>query len=511
MLGWLVTVPLMLIRWLISPVILAVLVLLMTWIYYILTKNFDFWKSRGVSGPKPRFPWGTEFGSPFWTSPIELDAWVYSQHGGRKFCGYFEFNRPVLFVGDLELIRYITIKDFEYFTDRRDQGFFENLKDAVSVLKGAHWKETRSVMSSSFSTSKLKAMYQLALGNAKNLTHYVLLDMEKKGEVDMKDMFGRFTMDNIASCAFGVNCNSFTDPNSTFATNAAKLFSTERAAIMRLINDLALPECIKSRLPDPLAEPSQFFADVVTRTIRSRDNSTHSAPDFLQLLMDTKDKEGNRVLSTSSIISQSVLFLFVGYDTTASLLTFAGYCLATHPEVQERVQEEVDAALSRHGDLTYAALQEMSYLDRVMSETLRLYPPATRLERESTKEYTLPGTDVHLPIGTVVQISVLSIHRDPEYYPDPLRFDPDRFLPEEKERRHPCAYLPFGSGPRNCLAMRFALFEAKVALAELMRQMTLKPTACTPSPPMPLDKMAFLLTPAGRKMPLISVPRSSAK
>ncbi|XP_037094220.1 probable cytochrome P450 6a14 [Pollicipes pollicipes] len=122
----------------------------------------------------------------------------------------------------------------------------------------------------------------------------------------------------------------------------------------------------------------------------------------------------------------------------------------------------------------------MTYLDRVLSETLRLYSPATRLERECTKDYTLPGTNVHLPKGTLVQIPVLVLHRDPDHYPDPLRFDPDRFLPEEREKRHPCAYLPFGQGPRNCIAMRFALFEAKVALAALLQKATLLSTEKSP-------------------------------
>ena len=504
---WLLTLPLAVIRWLFTPVPLTVIALLLAWVYRTITKNFDFWESRGVPGPAPRFPWGNEFGPPFWTSMIDVEEWLYDKHGGKKFCGYFEFNRPVLFVGDPDLISAITIKDFEFFTDRRDQGADENLREAVSILRGAQWKETRAVMSPSFSTSKLRGMHQMTLENALNLTHYVLEDMKKNGEVEMKHMFGCFTMDNIASCAFGVNCNSFTDPDSTFATHAGKLFATDRAALVRFIAGLALPELITKWIPDPLTKTTQFFADVVTKAMTRREEEHSSSPDFLHLLMDTKDRNGKRILSDKSIISQSVLFFFAGYDTTAALLTFAGYRLATNPEIQERVQAEVDNAVARHGGLTYASLQEMPYLDRVIAETLRLYPPATRLERESTRGYPLPGTSVHVPAGTVVQVSVYAIHRDPDHYPEPLKFDPDRFLPEEKEKRHPCAYMPFGSGPRNCIAMRFALFEAKVALAAILKELTLKPTPKTPPPPLPLDKTSFLLAPAGRKLTLSAVPR----
>ncbi|XP_037070254.1 cytochrome P450 3A19-like [Pollicipes pollicipes] len=369
-----------------------------------------------------------------------------------------EMKRPVLFVGDPDLIRAITIKDFECFTDRRGVNNHKHLEEALTSKKGAQWKETRAVMSPTFSASKLKAMHELTLNNAHNLAKYALEEMKRQGEVEIKDAFGRFTMDNIASCALS------------------------------------------------------FLADVVNETIRHREEHSSTVKDFLNLLLETKDKDGNRVLSNHSILSQSVLFLIAGYDTTATALTFAAYSLATSPDAQQRAQQDVDDALAKHGGhMTYEAVMEMTYLDRVLLEALRLYPPATRIERMATKDYTLPGTNVHLPKGMVVQMSVFSIHRDPDHYPDPLRFDPDRFLPEEKEKRHPCVYLPFGSGPRNCIAKRFALFEAKVALAALLREATLLPTEGLPPPPMPLDRKRFILTPQGKKMPLKLVPRDNSR
>ncbi|XP_037077826.1 cytochrome P450 6B1-like [Pollicipes pollicipes] len=217
---------------------------------------------------------------------------------------------------------------------------------------------------------------------------------------------------------------------------------------------------------------------------------------FLQLLLDTKDKDGRHILRDSSINSQSVLFLIVGYDTTASLLAFAAYCLATPPDVQNDAHREIDDVLQRHdGQLTYDAVAEMTYLDRVLSETLRLYPPVIRMEQQCSRDYTLPDTNVHIPRGTIIQMSIMNIHRDHAYHPDPLLLDPDRFLPEAKETRHPCACMPFGSGPRNCTGMRFALFEAKVALIAVLRENRLEPSKRTPPPPMPLDEDKFLLTP----------------
>ncbi|GIY47673.1 cytochrome P450 3A8 [Caerostris extrusa] len=107
----------------------------------------------------------------------------------------------------------------------------------------------------------------------------------------------------------------------------------------------------------------------------------------------------------------------------------------------------------------------MKYLDNVISETLRLYPAVTRLERDTDSDCKLGNTGITVPKGMMVSIPIYSIQTDPKYFPDPHKFDPDRFTPEERAKRNPYAYLPFGSGPRNCVGMRFALMEIKVCLA----------------------------------------------
>jgi len=500
-----------LVAWVFTPVPLTVLAATFGVVYYLASKEYDFWPSLGVPGPRAKFPWGNEFGLPFVSSFVDFEDWIYDKHGGKKFCGYMELHKPALYVGDLDLIRAICIKDFEFFTDRRELVASEVFTEMLFVLNGKEWKRTRAVMSPTFSSSKMKNMHQLCLDNAENLSKYIQGEMKKKGEIDVKDSFGRFTMDNIASCAFGVNCNSFVDPDSEFAKNAAKLFEPPGgygAFRFMFVLLLGISHPLVRRLPDPQDYINKFFQNAVNRTITHRETSGTSRKDYLQLLLETKDKDGNRVLSDSSIVNQAVLFFIVGYDTTATLLVFAAYCLATEPECQKAVHAEIDSVLEQHGgQLTYEAVMEMTYLDRVISETLRLYPPAIRMERQSSKDYTLPGTDITIPAGTIIQMPILKVHRDPDHYPDPMRFDPDRFLPEEKEKRHPCAYLPFGAGPRNCIAMRFALFEAKVALIALLRRHRLEPTARTPPPPMPLFKKSFLLTPEGGTTFLKAVAR----
>lgn len=133
-------------------------------------------------------------------------------------------------------------------------------------------------------------------------------------------------------------------------------------------------------------------------------------------------------------------------------MSFALYELALNPDVQDKLAEEIRKYTSENGDkLTYDLLQEMKYLDMVVSETLRKYPPVGNLFRQCTKPYTIPGTNVLIEAETRVFIPIYAIHRDPKYYPNPEKFDPERFTPEEKAKRHPMIYMPFGEGPRNCI------------------------------------------------------------
>ena len=489
-LGWLWWPAALLLR----PLPLAVLAAAVAFAYWWMTRHFDFWTSRGVPGPAPKLPYGHGLPDPRDFHAIERVLYEYAD---GRYCGFFELHRPVLYVADPDLIRAIAIKDFEHFTDRRDLALSKSMEEMLVSLSGRRWKTLREAMSPAFSASKLRAMHQLCLQTANNLSRYARETMAKEGRVQLKDAFGRFTMDNIAACGFGVDCNSFRDPDSEFTRHAAQFFKPLSAYdFFRLLVLSVFPRWLGNLLPDRAEPAAAFFHRVVARTIAHRAaHGSGGRRDYLQLLLETRGADGQRAIADSLVATQAVMFLVGGYDTTASLLTSAGYALATAPGVQRRAQREIDQVLTRHGgQLTFDALSEMHYMDRVLSEALRLYPPFMRIDRQCVREYTLPGTELTIPAGTVVTVPVLSLQRDPQYYPDPLKFDPDRFLPEQKEQRHPCVYLPFGSGPRGCLAQRFALFEAKLALVAVLRDGCLEAAEGTPPPPLPLDPGAVVAT-----------------
>ncbi|KAK3707000.1 hypothetical protein QZH41_014081 [Actinostola sp. cb2023] len=197
--------------------------------------------------------------------------------------------------------------------------------------------------------------------------------------------------------------------------------------------------------------------------------------DFLDMMLTNTDNEDlpeDKRLTEDEVIAQSLVFLLAGYDTTSNTLALTCHHLATSPDIQEKLQREIDDIWSDEDEPpSYDMVQSMTYLDMVISEILRLYPPGFILSRVSTNACTIKG----LPIkkGTTLYTPCYSIHRDPQYYPDPERFDPERFSAEAKQSRDPYTYLPFGHGPRNCVGIRFAQFEMKITLVRILKKFNL--------------------------------------
>ena len=170
----------------------------------------------------------------------------------------------------------------------------------------------------------------------------------------------------------------------------------------------------------------------------------------------------------------------ISLSVTESLLMFALYELALNPEIQERLASELEE-IGQSG-LTFDDVNHHEYLDMVISETLRKHPPGGRPERKCAREYQVPGTSHRLPAGQIVGVPIYAIHHDPEYYPEPQRFDPGRFTPENKKKRNPYTYMPFSLGPRMCIAQRFAIMEGKTAIAHLVRNFRIDPCSKTTVP-----------------------------
>jgi cytochrome P450 len=213
---------------------------------------------------------------------------------------------------------------------------------------------------------------------------------------------------------------------------------------------------------------------LVFRLIEERRGGRTDGHDLLSLLLAARDEETGSGLGDTELRDQVLTLLLAGHETTATALTWTSYLLARHPPMQERLRHEVVEVLGERAP-THDDLGALPYLRMVLQESMRLFPPIWLIERRAQGEDVLGGCAI--PAGTTLALSQYVTHRHPRFWDEPERFDPDRFLPERVAARPRGSYFPFGGGPRACIGAGFAMMEAQLILAMLVRHFRLDPVA----------------------------------
>ena len=287
--------------------------------------------------------------------------------------------------------------------------------------------------------------------------------------VDMLDWFSKLTLEVILSSAFGVDSNIQMGENTKMLETAKALFRTP--FIVRQLARLPFGSFLFGLLIYLRGNSPLYLQSVVNEIIETRRNQGLTGrKDLLHLMMVANEEttaEGVSKLSDEEIVAQSMIFLLAGYETSSNTLAFTLYHLAVNPDVQDKLRTEIKESLeSNVKKPLYEVAQNIEYLDCVIMEGQRLCPPVAQVNRECSEDYDLNG--IHIPAGTEVVIPVYSLHHDPDAWENPDKFDPERFRGSAKDTRHAFQFLPFGAGPRNCIGMRFALLEIKVALVRVL-------------------------------------------
>ncbi|PNF28550.1 putative cytochrome P450 6a14 [Cryptotermes secundus] len=497
----------------------ALLVCLLVAFYVYFKMSFTYWKQRNVAYIKPTFPFGNFSDLLLLRKPIgHVFIDLYRKLGGEKYGGFYTLAKPGFVFRDPDIIKSILVKDFSSFHDR---GFFtdeefEPLTGHLFLLTGKKWRNLRVKLAPTFTSGKMKMMFQTLVDCGQELGNILEEIANNEEIIEIKDIMARYTTDVISSCAFGIQCHCLENPDAEFRQWGRKLF--ESSTMLSITGSLStfIPSAVRPlnlRLIDP--KVSKYFRRMVHETVRYREKNSIKRNDFMELLIQIKNKgkveegmeengignmenkSGELGMSMDSLAAQAFVFFIGGFETSSTTMTFCLYELSLHQNIQERLREEIDIVLKKHeGKITYEAIQEMEYLDKVVAETLRKYPVVPILNRECTKAYKIPDTDIVLEKGILTVIPVLALHHDPKYYPDPERFDPERFSEEEKAKRHHYVYLPFGEGPRICIGMRFGLMQTKVGLVSLLSKYQFTLSKKTPVPVV-IDTKTFFLSPDG--------------
>ncbi|XP_064471828.1 cytochrome P450 3A24-like [Ornithodoros turicata] len=459
-------------------------------LYLYAARHRNYWKNQNVT----QEPFALIFG-PFlkllYMPFFALDQERYQKYG--KVFGAYEGGKPTLFVAEPEIIKKVLVKDFASLPNRRRVTFQDSLLDnMMSTAPAERWRKIRPAVSPAFSTGKLKRMTALIEDCAKITREHLQKAAEKNDNIDAKQFFGHFSLDTIARCAFGTTLDSYSDQTNLFVSKAREAFGQDLN--LKIILFFMFPGLFKLLKIKPAnSDVFQYFKSLSVNIIKQRQEKDNRNEDFLQLMMDaqegnlaapientkTRDDElynlgddektvqfsSDKTVTEDEAMAQCVLFFLAGQDTTSSVISFTLYLLALHPEIQDKLREEVNECFAKHDNRPpFDVISKQKYLNAVISESMRIFPPSVRIERSTTEPYRIDGTNIVAPEECVVAIPVYAMHHDAQYFPEPEKFDPERFSDENLSSIRPYTYLPFGAGPRNCVGMRFALHAVKLCL-----------------------------------------------
>ncbi len=238
-----------------------------------------------------------------------------------------------------------------------------------------------------------------------------------------------------------------------------------------LFDLFGFPEWLPRRQPRAYRRAIAEFEALVSRLLAERRADRIDRGDLLSMLLAARDPETGQGMSDKQLRDEILTIFLAGHETTANALSWTWYLLARHPEAEARLHDELDRVLGGRMP-SYADLAELKWTRMVIEEAMRLYPPAHTIVRTALGEDRIGG--VRVPAGAIVTISIYVTHRNPNLWPEPERFEPERFAPAEVARRHRFAYLPFGGGPRICIGNSFAIAEAQVIIAAIAQRCRLR-------------------------------------
>ncbi|XP_066156671.1 cytochrome P450 6A1-like [Euwallacea fornicatus] len=457
------------------------LVLVLVFLYIKRTQNY--WKRKGVPQLEPNMLFGDI--KPIATG-MESQAcffakmYLKAKSQGLKGIGIYAGWTPFYIPTNVELIKRIMVKDFNSF---RARGMYYHDKDLLTMnvffVGGAQWKKQRTKMTPIFTSGKLKQMFDIIKQKGEKMSRIVQEDIDLDRLIDIKDLAARYTTDAIAEVAFGLDSNTLQHPQHQLreiGRSLLKPYLWKRSVELMLSHDF-LGKFGHRTFPSDVYE---YFQALIRSSIEYRKKTGLCRVDFLQLLMQLKDgllpdkskspnDQKSSIFSETEVLSNAFIIYAAGYETSSGTTCFAMYELASNPEIQEKLREEIlDSLKKNDNQVTYESISEMQYLDKVFKETLRKYPVLSTITRGCTEDYVIDST-VTLKKGTQLLIPTTGLHWDPEFYPNPEQFNPENFSPESIASRPENAYIPFGDGPRLCLGMRLGVLQTKLALILLLK------------------------------------------
>lgn len=341
--------------------------------------------------------------------------------------------------------------------------------NGLFTADGTLWQSQRRMMTPHFTVAATRTYAPAMLAAIAELVAR-LGRIPTGATLDIQFEMMRFTMDVICRTMFSMSVADGASKLSEAISETLRWVGVRGLQLVRLHPRIPTPA--NRRFVRALAEIDDFMLGLITA--RSRSGELGQRGDLLDLLLQATDPESGRGMSHQQVRDEVVTVFLAGHETTAVALSWCWILLAQHRFASDELHAELARVLAGR-DAAVSDLPALAYTRRVLDETLRLYPPVWVNPRTAIAADEIDG--IAVAPGSAILPMIYAVHRHPDFWPDPERFDPERFTPAAAHDRHPCAYLPFGAGSRVCLGMNFALQEMTMLVATVAQrfQFTLAP------------------------------------
>ena len=363
---------------------------------------------------------------------------------------------PAMFLyhpNEIEYVLTTNARNFWKAMSLRSNFFHRLVGNGLLTSDGEDWKRQRRLTAPAFHRERIAAYAQTMVGYTERLT----TDWRDGQVRDMHRDMMRLTLEIVVQCLFSADVSRDVDEVGETLKQLVKPFAAQ-ATVKWIINN---------RLPTPqhlnFHRLAQKIDRVVYRIIAERRASGKDEGDLLSMLLAARDDDGSQM--TDQQLRDEVMTLFLaGHETTALTLSWTWYLLGKDPEVERKFHAELDEVLAGR-EPTMADLPKLKYTEKILKESMRLYPPAYGLGREAINDCEIGG--YHVPAGTQIFVFQWATQRDERFFEDPAAFKPDRWTAEFEAQLPKYAYFPFGAGPRVCVGASFAMMEMILVLATI--------------------------------------------
>ncbi|CAL8102597.1 unnamed protein product [Orchesella dallaii] len=420
---------------------------------------------------------------------------IYGEPGGlydtqwmRKYgpvFGVYEGREPQIYVCDADLIRLICVKDADHFNGKRILDFGDPLLNEMPDFQPLEkWKLLRQFLTPAFTTAKVKVMSVVM----REATADYIANIKKTIRASNKRVYEKIPIDEsvhtmltdlITRCCFSIRISANSDADNEFAQIVKDVVNPPaRTSNMALLHWSYVFTFLRKFVPAHFnPEAAQKWRKVFKQMIEERRRSGEKKNDIMDMCVEWMErldapKMKEAKFSEMTLICQGLVFFFAGQDQISTLIATTIYHIATNPEIAKKAYAEVDEVFAKHdGKLEHEHLTELVYLNACLSESLRLYPFFHKTERVCTKDWSNEEHGLHIKKGMTVILPVWAANRNAEYNVDPDTYDPERWMPENKDKMNPYTSTSFGFGPRSCTGKRFSTEAMPLVTAYMLKEL----------------------------------------